>query len=236
VSPPASTEEAKASTALRAGSAAAVGGSLLGLGAPSALILLALGRVAGLSVGSSRLLLAESLLLVAGAALLVVALFLYRRAFSHLKHVDPRLRPVSILCLVGSVGALALVVVGAAIAGGSSALTGCLGGHASHALSCLRSQDPATGYLSVVGFGLLWVGAAATAAGLVLAGRFYGRRAIVAGGALYGVLAVALAVPLVALLGGLPSLGYALAIAPVAAVAGALLVWVGARTTLERRS
>lgn len=236
MSPSATTEEAKASASLRAGSAAAVAGSVLGLGAPSALLLLAVGRVAGLSVGSSRLLLVESLLLVAGAALLVVALFLYRRAFSRLKHVDARLRPVSILCLVGSVGALALVVVGAAIAGGSSAISSCLGGHAAHALSCLRSQDPTTGYLSLVGFALLWVGAAATAAGLVLAGRFYRRRAIVAGGALYGVLAAALAVPLVALVGGLPSLGYVLAVAPVAAVAGALLVWAGARTTLERPS
>lgn len=231
---PTSTEEAKASALLRRGSLAAIGGSLLALGAPSALVLLASSRQAGLSAASRNVLETESLLVVAGAVLLLLALVLYRLAFVRLKHVDRRLRSVSHLCLVGSAGAIALIAAGAVVAEGSSAITGCLAGHAAHALSCLRSEDPSFGYLSVVGFWLLWLGAAGVAAGLVLAGRHFGRRSLTAGGVVYAVLVAAVVAPFATLLAPIPASGYALGGAPVAAVVAAALVFVGARSTLAR--
>ena len=230
---PSSTEEAKASTLFRWGSLAAILGSVVALGAPTVLLLLAAGRRAGLSPASSRVLEAESLLVVAGAVLLLLALFLYRRAFVRLKHVDRRLRPVADVCLVGTVGAVVLVVVGAVVADGASSLTGCLGGHAAHALGCLRSDDPTVGYLAIAGFWLLWAGMAAVAAGLILAGRHFGRRAMTAGGAVYAILAADVAVPFAAVLVPLSAAtAYPLGAAPVLAVAAAGLVYVGARSAL----
>jgi hypothetical protein len=232
---PVSTEEAKASLFLRRGSLAALAGAMAGLAVPVALVFLAAGHIAGLTSTSSWLLASESLLAVGGALLLVLALFLYRRAFGHLRHVDRRLAPVAALCLVGSAGALALVVVGAYVAGGSSSIAGCLSGHPTHALGCLRSRAPAAGLLAVAGFWLVWLGAAAVAAGLVLAGRHFGRRAVVAGGCSYAALAALLVVPFAGLVVPLPATPLALAAAPFLAVAGAVLVYLGARTALVRR-
>lgn len=230
---PSSTEEAKAAFLLRRGSLAAVCGSVAALAVPVALLLLSSHSVEGFSTGSAGVLSVESVLVVAGVVLLLVALFLYRRAFVHLKHVDRRLRPVSVLCLVGSAGAIALVVAGAVVAGGSSAVTGCLSGHPTHALGCLRSQDAAVGYLSVAGFWLLWVGAAAVATGLVLSGRHFRRSALTVGGALYGALAAVVIVPFVALLVPLPGVADVLIVAPFAALIAPGLVYSGARQSLD---
>jgi len=234
LSGPPSTEEAKAAFLLRRGSLAAVCGSVAALVVPVALLLLSSDLVQGLSVDSPGVLSVESVLVVAGAVLLLVALFLYRRAFVHLKHVDRRLRPVSLLCLLGSVGAVALVVAGAVVAGGSSGVTGCLSGHPTHALGCLRSKDAAIGYLSVAGFWLLWLGAAAVATGLVVSGRHFHRPALTAGGAFYGVLAAVIIVPFVALLVPLPSVAGVLSVAPCVALVAPSLVYAGARQSLDR--
>jgi len=231
---PSSTEEAKASAFLRQGSLAAIAGSLVALGGPVVLLALTGSRWAGLSRSSSSAYTAESLLVVAGAVLLLFALLLYRRAFVHLKHVDPRLRPVALLCLIGSAGAIVLVAVGAVVASGPSGLTGCLGGHPTHLLGCLRSRDPTAGYLSIAGFWLLWAGAAGVAAGLIISGRHFGRSAMTAGGIVYMVLAAELVEPFAALVVPLALTAYAVGAAPVVAVAGATLVYLGARSGLRR--
>jgi len=233
VTAPASTEEGKADRLLRLASALAVGGSALSLAVPAALLLLADRHLYGLSAGSADLLHGEGLLVVVGGVLVVLALFLYRRAFAHLKHVDARLRPAAWLCLVGSVGALALVVAGALLTGGSSAVSGCLAGPSSHALSCLRSADPTAGYLAIAGFWLVWLGVVGLALGLVLSGRHFRAGVTVAGGALFALLAADLLFPFAGSLVRLPGIGVAVAIAPFAAVAGAALVLVG---TLSGRS
>jgi len=234
LSGPSSTEEGKASAFLKRGSLAAIAGSVVALGGPVALLALTGVRWAGLSRSSSSTYTAEGLLVVAGAVLLLIALLLYRRAFVHLKHVDPRLKPVALLCLVGSAGAIVLVVVGAIVASGPAGLAGCLGGHPTHLLGCLRSKDPTAGYLSVVGFWLLWAGAAGLAAGLIVSGRHFGRPAMTAGGIVYAVLAAELVEPFAALVVPLALTAYAVGAAPVAAVTGATLVYLGARSGLRR--
>lgn len=228
---PSSTEEGKADRLLREASALAVVGSLLALAVPAALVLLSDRRLQGLVAGSHGLLGAEGLLVAAGGAAFVAALFLYRRAFSRLKHVDPRLRAASLLCLVGSLGAVVLVVAGAVLARGSAPVAACLGGKASHALSCLRSADPTAADLAVAGFWLAWLGALGLSLGLVLSGRHFRARSVVAGGGCFGLLAADLLLPFAASLVSLPGAGVALALAPFAAVAGAVLVLVGSRAS-----
>lgn len=232
---PSSTEEAKAASALRGGGLAAGGAAAIGLGAPVALLLLARGGLASLAAGSAGLLSAEAALVSVAAALAVLALFLFRRAFGHLKHVDRRLRPASLLCLLGSTGAIALVIAAAYVSGSSTALSSCLHGEPSHALSCLRAQDPSAGILAVVGFWLVWLGAAGVALGLVVSGRHFSRGAVTAGGVLYAVLVADLAAPFAGLLVRLPGSAYALGVAPAAAVAAAVLVYAGARTPLAHQ-
>ncbi len=226
-SPP-STEEGKAAGDLRLGGGLAVLGSFLLLAAPVALLLLARAKLFGFSGFGQGSLHLDAVLAIVGAVLVLVALILYRRAFSHLKHVDPILRVASLLCLVGSVGALALIVAGAYFAGGSAAVATCAAGPARQVLSCLRSSDPNAGYAALAGFWLVWIGIVGVASGLVLAGRHFSRTAVVAGGAVYAVLAVDLLLPFAGLLAHLPGVAEALAVAPFAAVLAGLLVLIGA--------
>jgi hypothetical protein len=231
---PASTEEAKAGASLRHGSGAAIAATLLALGAPAVLLALVARGYRPFSLGNTALLQLEGLLVVLGAVLLFLALFLYRRAFSHLKHTDRRLVPAATLCLVGSLGALAIVIAGAYLSGGASGISSCLGGHASEALSCLRSRDPAVGYLALAGFWLVWLGAVGLAVGLVLSGRHFRSATITAGGVLYALLVLDLLAPFTALV-VVTSLTrllatYALLGAPLLALIAAGCVYAGART------
>jgi Protein of unknown function (DUF973) len=227
VSVPASTEEGKSSTYLRRGSLIAAGGALVAVAVPAALVLLSRRQLYGLSAGSHSAVALEGLLVAVGAVLLLLAFLLYRRAFAHLRHADPRLGPASVLCLVGSVGAIAVVVAGALVGGGPSAVTGCLGGRSAHALACLRAADPTVGYLALAGFWLAWVGAVGVCVGLVLSGRHFRRRLVVAAGVVYAILVLDVVVPFAGAIAAVPGTNEALAIAPFAAVAAPLLVYVG---------
>ena len=224
---PASTEEGKAAGDLRRGGVLALVGALAALAAPVALELLARSRLYGLTIGDRRVVQLDGLLVVVGAVLVLLALVLYRRAFSHLKHVDRRLVSAAVLCLVGSAGAIALVGLGAYLAGGTSSVGGCLAGPTSHAFQCLRGHDPSAGYFALAAFWLAWLGAVGLSLGLVLSGRHLRSPPITAGGCLYAVLAADLLVPFVALVTPLPGAAYGLAIAPVAAVVAAGLVVAG---------
>ncbi len=235
LSVPASTEEGKASASLRRGSAAAIGGALLALGVPAVLLALTSRGYRPFALSDANLLRLESALVVVGAILVLLALLLYRRAFSHLRHTDRRLVPAATLCLVGSLGALAIVVAGAYLSGGPAGFTGCLNGHASHALSCLRSEDPTAGYLALAGFWLVWLGAVGLAVGLLLSGRHFRSASLTAGGVVYALLVLDLLAPFAALL-VVSSLSrlvatYALLGAPVLALVAAGLVYGGARAS-----
>jgi len=227
LSVPASTEEGKSAIVLRLGSLLALGAALVAGAVPATLALLSRRHLYGLAAGSRSVVATEGLLVAAGAVLGLLAFLCYRRAFGHLRHTDPWLAPVSLTCLIGSVGAIAVIVAGALVSGGSSAVTDCLGGRSTHALACLRSADPTTGYLVVAGFWLVWVGAVGLCVGLILSGRHFRRRAVVVGGILYAVLVVDVLVPFAGTLAAVPGTTEALVLAPFAAVAAPLLVYVG---------
>ncbi len=231
---PNSTEEAKAASDLRRGGLVAIVASLLALAVPAALLLLARSHLEGLSLSSTTVARGVALSVVGGSVLALLALLLYRRAFLHLRHVDRRIRPSAALCLVGSVGTLALLFAAAYLAGGSASITGCAQGPADHALACLRSHDATAGYVAIAAFWFVWIGAAGVASGLMVAGRSFRRASLSAGGIVYGLLVADLAVPFAGLLVRLPSTPYALGGAPVAAVLAGALVYVGARGPLRR--
>ena len=227
MSAPASTEEGKSESDLRRGSLLALGAALVAFVAPALLVLLARRSLFGLASGARTVVASEGALVAVGAILLLVAFLLYRRAFGHLRHVDARLGVATVLCLLGSIGAIVVVVAGALIGGGTSAVTGCLGGHATHALTCLRSADPTAGYLALAGFWLAWIGAVGLCVGVILSGRHFRRRGVVAGGAVYAVLVLDVLVPFAGTLVSVPGTTEALAVAPFAAVLGPLLVYLG---------
>jgi hypothetical protein len=180
---------------------------------------------------SSTLLQYSGTLVLAGAILYILALFVYRRSFSALRKADPEFWFASVLCLVGSVGFILIIVAAAFLTGTSSSLISCLHGQPSHALSCLDASQPFGAYSALVGFALAWIGGIGIVLGLSLAGARFERGAISGGAWIYLLFLLALLVPLIELAVRLPGIQYFLVVLPILAVAAPLLVLVGARET-----
>jgi hypothetical protein len=170
-----------------------------------------------------------SILVLAGAILFLLSLLLFRRAFSVLRTVDPRFGVASTLCLVGSVGFLLIVVLAAYVLGSTDSLSSCLNGSPSHALTCLRSDQPVGAYSGLLGFWLGWVGGVGIVLGLFSAARRFERGALSGGAALYLLLLLVLVGPFLEVLVTVPGAQYLLLVAPVFAVLAPGLVLAGAR-------
>jgi hypothetical protein len=161
-----------------------------------------------------------SILVLAGAILLFLSLFVYRRAFAALRKVDPRFYVASVLCILGSIGFLLLLVAAALVAGNTSSLLSCTHGHPSHALSCLESGEPFGAVTGLLGFLLGWIGGVGIMIGLLVAGNRFRTGALSGGGVVYGVLLLILLVPLASLFVALPDVADLLLLAPLLAVVG----------------
>lgn len=170
-----------------------------------------------------------SILLLAGAILFLLSLLLYRRSFAVLRAVDPRFRVASALCLVGSLGFLLLVVLAAYVLGSTDSLASCLQGAPSHALSCLRSNQPVGAYSGLVGFWLGWLGGLGIVLGLFFASRRFVLGTLSGGAVLYLLLLLVLVGPFLGALVTLPGAQFLLLVAPFFAVAAPALVLAGAR-------
>ncbi len=171
----------------------------------------------------------SSILVLAGAILYILSLFLYRRSFSALRQVDRRFAVASVLCIVGSVGFLLLLVAAAVLLGSTNALLSCVHGEPSHALSCVQSGTPLGAYTGLAGFWLGWLGGVGIVMGLLLAGGRFRQGAITAGGVAYALLLVVLVGPFVTIFRPVPGLEYLLVAAPVLVVLGPALVFGGSR-------
>jgi len=170
-----------------------------------------------------------SILVLAGAILFLLSLFVYRRAFATLRKVEGRFWIASVLCLLGSLGFLLIVVLAAVILGSTSSLQSCLHGSPSHALSCLRSNQPIGAYSGLLGFALTWLGGLGIALGLFFSSHRFSRGILAGGAALYLLLLVVLIGPFIALIYAVPGTQYILLVAPVLAVLAPALVFAGAR-------
>ncbi len=168
-------------------------------------------------------------LVLIGALLLLVSLFLYRRAYAALRKVDSRFWVASILCLIGSIGFLLLLVSAGIVVGNSSSLVACTHGAASHIITCLKSQQPLGAYTALAGFWLGWIGGVGIVLGLGLAAGRFQRGAYAAGGIAYALLLLVLIGPFVAELVTIPDIGYVLLLVPILGVFAPAAVLAGSR-------
>lgn len=220
----------------RLGTGAGVGlaGGIIGIVLPVVFLWLTTHYPGGFFSYDTMLVQTTGFLVIVGAVLLLVSLFLYRRGFAVLRKVEGRFAVASILCLIGSLGFLLLLVSAALLVGSSSSLIQCLHNSPSGALACIRSGQPFGADTGLVGFWLGWLGGVGIVVGLSLAGRRYRNRAVSGGAALYALLLLVLIGPFLALLTPLPGIDYLLLIVPAFIVLAPGLVLGGARRTLAR--
>jgi hypothetical protein len=220
----------------RLGTGAGVGlaGGIFGIILPIVFLWLTTHNPGGFFSYDTMLVQTTSFLVIVGALLLLVSLFLYRRGFAVLRKVDGRFAVASALCIIGSVGFLLLLVSAAVLLGSSSSLVHCLHQSPSGVLSCVRSGQALGADTGLIGFWLGWVGGVGIVVGLSLTGRRYHNGPISAGASLYAFLLLVLVGPFLALLTPLPGIDYLLLAVPVFIVLAPGLVLGGARRTLER--
>jgi hypothetical protein len=234
--PSAESRELEVKGVGRLGTGAGLGlaGGIAGVVLPIAFLWLTDHDPGGFFVYNTMLVDTTGYLVLAGAILLLVSLFLYRRGFAVLRKVDGRFATASALCIIGSIGFLLLLVSAAVVVGSSSSLIHCLHQTPSGALSCIRSGQPLGAYTGLVGFWLGWLGGLGIVIGLALAGRRYQNGAVTAGAALYAILLLVLIGPFLGLLTPLPGIEYLLLAAPLFLVLAPGLVLGGARRTVMR--
>ena len=166
-------------------------------------------------------------LVLGGAILFVLSLFLYRWGFSALRRVNPDFYVASALCMLGSVGFVLILVAAAVVTGSASSLLTCIHGQPSHALSCLEANQPLGAYTALVGFVLAWLGGFGIVLGLWLAGSHYREPALTLGSGVYLFFLFLILAPFVELAFALPDGQFLLVIVPVMSVAAPLFVLLG---------
>lgn len=174
------------------------------------------------------------LLVLGGAILFVLSLFLYRRGFAAFRRVEGEFALASVLCLVGSVGFLLLLVTAAVLAGSAGSVVDCVHGQPTHALSCLESNQPLGAYAGVLGFVFGWLGGLGIVVGLTFAGSRFDEPALRLGAFFYLGLLVLLIAPTLALVAPFEGAQFLLVVVPVLTVAAPALVLVGTVPRLGR--
>jgi hypothetical protein len=232
---PITTEDRKGVERLGIGAAMGVAAAVMTLVVPVLFVLLAAENPGGFFSFAPALIQTTAILVLAGAILFLLSLFLYRRAFAHFRKVDRRFLAASVLCIVGSVGFLLLLVAAAVVLGNASSLTNCLHGQPSHALSCLRSGQPLGAYTGLLGFWLAWLGGVGIVLGLAFGGARSRRRVLYAGSAVYAILLLLLVGPFIALVFPVPGITYLLWTAPFLALIAPALVLAASRMSAAPR-
>jgi len=214
---------------LAVGAGVGLAGAVLAIVVPVLFLLIAAYAPSGfLSLDQTSFVVALSLLILAGAILFLLSLFLYRRGFAQLRKVDSRFTAASVLCLVGSIGFLLLLVAALVVLGSASSFLSCISGHPTHALTCLRSGEPLGAYTGLAGFWLGWLGGVGIVLGLSAASSRFHARLIGAGAGLYAVLLLVLIGPFVALVVSFPGSEYILVLTPLLSVIAPCFVFRGA--------
>lgn len=208
-------------------------GGIIGVVLPVVFLWLTVHNPGGFFAYNTTLIDTTGFFVLAGAILLLVSLFLYRRGFALLRKVDARFGIASLLCIIGSIGFLLILVSAGILVGSSSSLITCLHQSPSGALSCIRSGQPLGADTGLVGFWLGWLGGLGIVVGLSMAGRRYRNSTVSGGAALYAILLLVLIGPFLSLLVVLPGIDYLLLVAPLFLVLGPGLVLGGTRRTLE---
>jgi hypothetical protein len=222
-------EDAKGSHRIAIGAGLGVAGAGITLLLPFALLWWAAYDPGGFFQLNSTLVRDISLLVLVGAILFLLSLFVYRRGFAVLRAVDRRFTIASVLCLIGSLGFLLILVAVVVILGSTNSLVTCIHGQPSHALTCLRSGEPLGASTGLAGFWLGWLGGVGLVLGLASAGRRFSRGALYGASALYALLLLALVGPFVGLIYPIPGAEYLLLLAPILALVAPALAYAGTR-------
>lgn len=226
---PARTEDQTGARRIALGAGLGVAAALLTIALPLVFLYLTAYDPGGFFTFGATMFDTLSVLVLAGAILFLLSLFVYRRGFAILRTVESRFWIASVLCLVGSIGFLLIVVLAAVVLGSTSSLQSCLHGSPSHALSCLRSNQPIGAYSGLLGFALTWLGGLGIVLGLFFAGHRFERGSLTGGAILYLLLLLVLLGPFVALIYTVPGTQYVLLVAPILALVAPALVLGGAR-------
>ena len=230
---PSSTGDPEQQGLFRVATGAGVGlvAALLAVVIPIAFLLIAAYAPGGFfSLHQTGFIEASALLVLAGAILFVISLFLYRRGFAHLRKVDPRFVAASVLCIIGTLGFLLILIAAIVIVGSANSLLSCINGQPTHALSCLRSGEPLGAYTGLVGFWLGWLGGVGIVLGLSAGSSRFKTRSMGLGAALYGVLLLALVGPFISLVFSFNGVEYLLLLIPILSVLAPLTVLRGSRS------
>lgn len=212
------------------GAGVGLAASLLAIVVPIGFLLVAAYAPGGfLSLNQTAFIDATALLILAGAILFLISLFIYRRGFAQLRKIDARFNAASALCIVGTIGFLLILVAAVVIVGSASSLLSCISGRPTHALTCLRSGEPLGAYTGLVGFWLGWLGGVGIVLGLSAGSSRFKARTIGVGGALYAVLLLALVGPFVALVVTVPGVEYLLLLVPILSILAPFFVFHGSR-------
>lgn len=219
---------------LAVGAGLGLAGGLAALILPIAFVELSVRAPGGFFRLGPELFRATSVLVLAGSLLFVLSLLLYRRAFAHLRRVDPRFTLASALCLLGTLGFLLLVVAAALLFARSDALLGCLDGRPTQVYACFRSVDVLGAWTGIVGFVLGWLGGLGIVLGVAQAGGRYREGSIRLGAALYALLLLVLVGPFALALVVVPGVEILLLAVPVLALVAPAIVFAGARAAVAR--
>jgi hypothetical protein len=209
-------------------------GALAAIVLPLAFVFVVANFPGGFFVWNTTLVQVSSILVLAGAVLLLLSLFFYRRSFAALQKVDRRFLAATALCLVGSLGFLLIFITVAVVVGNSSSLLACVHGQPSHALSCLESGQPLGAVTGLVGFFLGWIGGVGVMLGLLLVGGRFRAGALMGSGVVYGLLLVILILPFAGLLVMIPHVSYLVILAPIFAIVGPGLALQGSISANRR--
>lgn len=231
---PVTTEDAKGVEYLAVGAAMGIAAAVMTLVVPVVFLLLAVENPGGFFSFAPALLQTTATLVLAGAILFLVSLFLYRRSFARFRKVDRRFTAASVLCIIGSIGFLLLLVTAAVVLGNASSLVNCLHGQPSHALTCLRSGQPLGAYTGLAGFWLAWLGGLGIVVGVSMAGGRSRRPMLYAGAAVYAILLLLLVGPFAAFVVPVPGIRDLLWVAPILALLAPALVLAASRMTPAR--
>ncbi|MFG1530105.1 MAG: hypothetical protein AAFA34_02365 [Thermoplasmata archaeon] len=145
------------------------------------------GATGSLPLGAS-LFQTTGLLLITGALLFLLSFSFYRWGFSRWRHQDRRFDGPVALCLVGSVGAIAVVAAGIAVYSSPAAIESCLHGRPSGWSSCLFGLSPYAALATSVGIIGGALGGIGLVAGFALVAQKVRSPALAAGAAVYALL------------------------------------------------
>ncbi|HEV8050605.1 MAG TPA: hypothetical protein VGP88_08435 [Thermoplasmata archaeon] len=219
---------------IEAGSVIGLAAGLVGIALPIGLVLLATYDPGLRLLTGKQLIETAAILAIAGALLFAISLLVFRLGFSRLRTFDRRFWSASILAMLGTVGMLLLIVPIAIAFASSDAISNCIAGAPSHALTCVRSVSPLASYWAIAAFWLLWLGGLGVVIGVGLAASRFHQVAFYGGAAVYAILLLGLLGPALGLLLPFVSLTYPLLAAPFLILLASALTFQGCRRALQR--